>query len=208
MTSRIIWSREYLRCKQGFLSIMVGRKRKNLAQREPNGRAIRSYENPRAQVASQPHRMLVPVEYREREEAESEFGRLMLNGLISPAQYEAGRQYAALIGLFRLVHGIPSPNPRAVDLLQAMTGGAGDFSEEIAKSIRRRYDDAFCACSEAGNAAQRAVNAHAIFDRQVHDWATLPLLRRGLDCLVKHFGVDPAKQIERKRTHRIPQPAA
>jgi hypothetical protein len=97
--------------------IRVGRKRKQ-GKREPNGRAQRVYENPKAQVAQQPHRVLVMAEYREWPEAESRFGRLMLNKHITPAQYEAGVCYRLDVTAYRnVILGAPSPDPAACDLL-------------------------------------------------------------------------------------------
>lgn len=208
MTSRIFWTRESIHCKQGLISIMVGRKRKSLVQREANGRAARVYENPRAQVASQPHRMQVPEQFREWEEAESEFGRLMLNGLITPAQHEAGVAYNRVVGRMRaLINSAPSPHPKSIDPLRTARGIGGEISSERVKQIRCDHNDAFIALRAAGMPAVKAVNAHAIYDRWVHEWPVLTKLRLGLDKLVVHFGINPAKELARK-THRIPQPVA
>jgi hypothetical protein len=176
---------------------MVGRTRKK-GRREPNGRIARTYVNPKAQVAEQPHRMTVHSQYREWPEAETHFGRLMLNRKITPAQYEAGSRYSILAGLYRLYYGIPSPNPRAIDLLRSM-GGYEGMAPDMPKALKRDYDDAFCACGNAGNRAQRAVNAHAVFDRVVPDMETLTLLICGLDKLVVHFGLDAKMQITASR---------
>lgn len=175
----------------------MGRPRK-VGKREKNGRLKRAYVNPLKQVASQPHRREAPGRFREFPEAESEFGRLMLNGMITPAQYEAGRSYALLVGLYRAVYGIPSPDPRAIDLLSSMGHGAGDTPPEVAVNVRRRYDDAFIACGEAGEAARKAVNAHAVFERKLHCRHSLTLLRRGLDFLVCHFRINPKLRLERR----------
>lgn len=172
----------------------MGRPRKK-GRRYPNGQPVRTYVNPKAQVAAQPHRREVKRKYREWPEAESEFGRLMLTGRISPAQHEAGARYAVLVGLYRLYYGIPSPNPRALDLMQA-SGGYDGLAPAMPDMLRRDYDDAFVACSAAGNRARRAVNAHAVFDRRVSDLEELVLLKYGLDALVKHFRLDTGLKIE------------
>ncbi len=173
---------------------MVGRPRKK-GKREPNGRIARTYVNPRKQVASQPHRMSVPKNFREREEAESEFGRLMLNRRITPAQYEAGRRYRALVSRFRAIYGLPSPDPRALDLMHTMGGYGGETPQAVVDVVRKEYDAAFCASGTAGNAAQRAVNTHAVFDKPVPDTYALNLLISGLRKLVGHFGIDPNLRI-------------
>lgn len=187
---RILWSREYIRCKQGLLSIMVGRKRKQV-RREKNGRAQRTYINPKAQVAGQPHRLSVPHHYRERVEAESEFGRLMLNGRISPAQYEAGTRYRGIVIQMRRTYDVPRPEPKAIDWHRLGGKSATEISVERVGVIRAAYQRAFEAATAAGNRALRAVNAHAVFDSRVRDPAVMPLLIAGLDQLVRHYGIDP-----------------
>src|SRR5687768_5485993 len=68
------WSKELIPIrKRGAIWIMVGRPRK-IGKRERNGRIARTYENPKAQVANQPHRRGVVVQLRECEEAGTEFG--------------------------------------------------------------------------------------------------------------------------------------
>ena len=173
----------------------MGRPRKK-GKREPNGRPQRSYLNPKAQVANQPHRMAVAEKYREWPEAGTEFGRLMLSGKITPAQYEAGSRYSMLAGLYRLYYGIPSPNPRALDLLRSL-GGYDGMAPGMPEALKLKYDGAFEACARAGNRAQRAVNAHAVFDRRIYEQDELKLLIAGLDKLVEHFGIDPQLRINR-----------
>lgn len=179
----------------------MGRPRKK-GRREPNGRVVRVYVNPKAQVAQQPHRKHVPLRYREWPEAESVFGRLMLNARITPAQYEAGCRYAMLAGLYRLRYGIPSPNPRALDLLQS-SGGYEGMAPDMPERLKRDYDEAFEACAAAGNRAQRAVNAHAVFDRELDTPEALTLLILGLDKLVVHFGLDARMQISRSQKRKM-----
>lgn len=180
------------------MTIMVGRTRKK-GRRQPNGQLARTYVNPKHQVMEQPHRVVVPLKFRERPEAESEFGRLMLNGKISLAQYEAGRLYADLASRYRVVLGFPALHPIGMDLMRS--GGRGaDFSTDQAKAIRDRYDRAICACAGAGNRAQRAVKDHAVFERRVSDGYSLGLLISGLDRLVQHFALDVNLQISKSRT--------
>jgi hypothetical protein len=180
-------------------TIMVGRKRKNL-KREPSGRPSRAYENPKLQVMMQPHRRDIPDKLKDGPEAESSFGRLMCLGIITPAQHEAGKRYRQISFDYREVyHNAPSPHPKAISLL-LVSGGGGDGAEphrETLLWIKRVYDAAFEALGEAGNRAQRAVKDHAVFEKPCPDEFSRALLRRGLDRLVEHYGIDPRLKIER-----------
>lgn len=192
----LVWTRKWVSYKRGAIQIMVGRPRKK-ANREPNGRAVRVYVNPKEQAASQPHRVVVPMKYRERPEAESEFGRLMLNGHITPAQHEAGTKYAELAAQYRAVLSAPPIHPTGIDLCGG-NGGGGEMPTHVARAIKARYDKAFEACAEAGNRALRAVKDHAVFERKIGDFETLTQLKRGLDKLVDHFGIDRRLQISHR----------
>jgi hypothetical protein len=177
---------------------MVGRPRK-IGKRERNGRIARVYENPKAQVAAQPHRLDVLSKYREWPEAESEFGRLMLNGRITPAQYQAGRLYAGLADSYRAVWDMPRIHPAGIDLTRVGVSQGREMASDHARSVKRRYELAFEACMEAGHRAQRAVKDHAIFERKISDFGTIDQLKAGLDKLVVHFGIDPKLQISSSR---------
>lgn len=171
---------------------MVGRPRK-IGKRERNGRVQRTYENPRAQIAAQPHRMVVPARFREMHEAESEFGRLMLNGWITPAQFEAGKEYARLAARYRAAILAPNPNPSAIDLGAAGFGKGAGMADDAARAIKRAYDAAFESCGPVR--LQRAIAHYVIHDRKIADFDTRRLLKLGLDKLVIHFGIDPGLQI-------------
>ncbi len=173
----------------------AGRKRKTDAAREPSGKVQRVYVNPKQQVAQQPHRLQVVKQYREWPEAETHFGRLMLQGKISVSQYEAGNQYAELAGRYRSAIHSPSINPCAVDLGRVGKGRGEGMPDHSAKSIALRYDKAFVACGDAGYRAQRAVKDYAVLDQAVPDAETLKLLIAGLTKLVSHFGIDRNLQI-------------
>jgi hypothetical protein len=194
----ICWTRQTIPIRQGAIQIMVGRPRKK-GRREANGRIARTYVNPKAQVAAQPHRRGLDSEVREWPEAESEFGRLMLREVITPAQYEAGKLYAMLASSYRMVWGIPPIHPVSVDLVRVGASMARGLEAEAARRIKERYDAAFEACWEAGNKARRAVRDHAVFERKVDSFEALDHLRRGLDCLVAHFGIDSSLQISHVR---------
>lgn len=191
----LCWSKELIPIrKRGAIWIMVGRPRK-IGKRERNGRIARAYENPKAQVANQPHRRGVVVHLREREEAESEFGRLMLRGGITPAHFEAGISFIRLCEATRRVYDLASPHPQAMDLnRRAGFPGPGMTSAE-GQAIKDRYMRAFDCAGEAGCKAQRTLAPHVIRDEPVMDFETLDRLKSALDRLVGFFGIDRNLQI-------------
>jgi hypothetical protein len=192
------WSKELIPIrKRGAIWIMVGRTRK-IGKRQPNGQLARAYVNPKAQVAAQPHRKVVAMsKYREWPEAESEFGRLMLNGWITPAQYSAGKQYAELAVRYRAAIMGPSPNPSGIDLERRGGGKGIGMEDDTARAIKRVYDSAFESCGPIR--LQRLIAHHVIHDRRSDDLDERKLLKEGLDKLVVHFGIDPDLQISKTR---------
>jgi hypothetical protein len=179
------------------MQIMVGRPRKT-GKREPNGRIARVYVNPKSQVASQPHRVGVPREYREWPEAGSEFGRMMLRKIITPAQYEAGMLFAGLSVAFCAVYDIPSPHPHAMDLTRVGVSLGREMAPEKAIEIKKRYNRAFDACGEAGRKAQMAVKNCAVLDRKIDSFEMRDRLRAGLDKLIVHFHINPQLELDRE----------
>ncbi len=177
------------------MQIMVGRPRKT-GRREPNGRLQRGWVDTKAQVAAQPHRRDVPKSYRKWPEAESMFGRLMLNGKITPAQYVAGRQYAELAERYRAVKGYPPIHPGAMDPLRSGRGMGADAPDHVIRAAIRDYDAAFCACEP--HKVQRAVAHHAVHEMRIADFETLGLLRIGLDKLIAHFHINPELKLDRE----------
>jgi len=196
MTLGIRWSREIIPIrKRGAVWIMVGRLRKS-GRRQPNGQLARAYHNPKAQVASQPHRAVVVMsKYREWPEAESEFGRMMLNGWVTPAQHEAGKQYAELAARYRVAILAASPNPSGIDLRGARGGKGNGMPDPTARAIKRAYDAAFESCGP--HRFQRLIANHVIHDRRSEDLDERKLLKVGLDKLVQHFGIDPRLDMRR-----------
>lgn len=178
---------------------MVGRPRKT-GKRQPNGQLARTYVNPKAQAASQPHRKAVPRKFREWPEAESEFGRAMIRGVFTPAQFEAGMRYSALASQLRAVYDIPSPTPSGIDLTRVGVSYGREMPSHVAASIKQRAKLAFEACAEAHYQATRAVKKYVIMDEPIADFDTLKLLKSALDKLVTHFGIDPRMQISKSRT--------
>lgn len=196
------WTRETVRShKRGTIQIMVGRPRKS-GRRQPNGQLARAYVNPKVQVASQPHRVGVAREYREWPEAGSEFGRMMLRKVITPAQYEAGMLFAGLSVAFCAVYDIPSPHPHAMDLTRVGVSFGREMPPEKAVEIKRRYNRAFDTCADAGRKSQMAVKNCAVLDRKIDSFEMRDQLRAGLDRLVHHFGIDPELKLDRESRSR------
>ena len=199
MTLGIRWSREIIPVKRkGAIWIMVGRPRK-IGKRERNGRIARTYENPKAQVAAQPHRQSVPKQFREWPEAESEFGRLLIRGGITKSQYDAGMRFTELSVALCAVYDVPSPYPHAMDLTRVRGAMGPGMPSDAARKIREAYNKAFDASMEAGRAAHRAVKDHVVLDKPVGDFDSLTALSRGLSRLVDHFGLDARLQMSRRR---------
>ena len=192
------WSQELIQIRKrgAAIWIMVGRPRK-IGKRQPNGQLARAYVNPKAQVACQPHRKVVAMsKYREWPEAETEFGRLMLNGAVTPAQYAAGKQYAELAVRYRAAILAPNQNPSGIDLERVGGGKSAGMMDDAARAIKRAYDAAFEACWPIR--FQRLIAHHVIRDQPVDDFDDRDLLKRGLDKLVGHFGIDPGLTIDRR----------
>lgn len=173
---------------------MVGRPRK-IGKRERNGRIARAYENPKAQVASQPHRASVAKYQRAWPEAGSEFGRLLLRGGITRSQYDAGIRFTELCVAMCAVYEVPSPHPHAMDLTNVRGSVSQGMPSERARRIIDDYNRAFEACGDAGRQAQRAVKEHVVLDRPVGDFDSLKSLSSGLSKLVGHFGLDARREI-------------
>lgn len=165
---------------------MAGRKR-GTGNREPNGRLQR--ERPvdtRALAAIMPHRRDVPGNCQDDARAESNFGRLLLNGKISRAQYYAGIRYRDIVLRYRAVMSIPSHSPPSMAgiIVGAWRGGRG-LSEDDVADRRDAYNAAYEYLEEhAGNRGCRAVAHVAIYEREHYD---LRVLKCGLNVLLAHF---------------------
>lgn len=173
----------------------AGRKRK-ITLREPSGKVQRVYINPRQQVAQQPHRIQVPKEHRESEEAESELGRLLCRKQITRAQFEAGKLYLTLVSQYRAVKGFPPLHPQAIDLSSVRGALGRETPSHIVSAIVNRYERAYE--SICGQRAQKAVADCVVREERISEFDGLKYLTCGLNNLVNHFGLDPSLQI----THR------
>ncbi len=73
-------------------------------------------------------------------------GRLTLQGTITTAQYEAGREFAELYRRHHLVVGLPLPSPQSIAGLLVSGGIFGGSSGEpdaaVVEGLRRRFDAA------------------------------------------------------------------
>lgn len=176
---------------------MVGRPRK-IGRRQPNGQLARTYVNPREQAAMQPHRIVVPKEFRAEPEAGSEFGRLLCLAHITRAQYEAGKRYVELVEQFRCVKGYPPLTAQAIDLSSVRGGHGRDIPGHVVASVTRRYAAAFE--SICGQRAQKAVADYAVREHKIDLFDGLKYLKLGLSDLVNHFAIDPGLQISKSRT--------
>src|SRR6478736_7288028 len=91
--------------------IAMGRKRKT-GKRYPGGKIITERDiDTRPIAASMPHRQSVPEPIRHDARAESPFGRLLLNGHITPKQYQAGLMYRDIVNRYRALIDCPSESP-------------------------------------------------------------------------------------------------
>jgi len=181
---------------------MVGRPRK-IGPRGKSGRLLQTYVNPRAQVASQPHRKGVLDYLRELPEASTNLGRMMLNHVLTPAQHAAGERYCELYKAFlRAIH-CSSPDPSAMDYTPRIAGKGAGIPDSAARKATREYTDAFNAIQIVR--WQIVVMHHAVHDQPIADFADREALACGLDRLVKHFGIDAGLQITTNAKYRIQQ---
>jgi hypothetical protein len=151
---------------------MVGRKR---------GRV-----DTRVLAAVMPHRRELPEKCQDSPLAESNFGRLLLNGKITGRQHAAGIRYRDIVLRYRAVMSIPSHSPPSMAgiIVGAWRGGRGLSEDEVADR-RDAYNAAFEALeSGAGNRGARAVAHVCIFEREHYD---LKVLQCGLNVLITHF---------------------
>jgi hypothetical protein len=196
----LIWTPQNIKRRTGDIRIMVGRPRK-IGKRGKTGRLIQTYVNPRQQVAEQPHRREAPARMREWPEAETRFGRLMLWGHITPAQYEAGKRYAEDHASYRAAMAIPAPAPTAMSYEQSSRGVSAGMADKTAVRARKRFTGAFNAIESI--TAQIAVMHHAVHDEPIASFERLDNLRCGLDPLVDFYGIDKGLQISRTAKCRV-----
>jgi hypothetical protein len=168
--------------------IAMGRKRQ-MGNREPNGQLQRKPEKPvdtKKVAATMPHRRGVPAQHQDEAAAESNFGRLMLNGKLTRQQYGAGIRYRDIVLRFRAIMSIPPHTPPSMAgiIVGAWQGGRMLSMEEVGER-RSNYSAATEALeSGAGNRGMRTVNHVTVYEREHYD---LRVLQCGLNVLIRHF---------------------
>jgi hypothetical protein len=185
------------RTRRALVVVVTGRKRK-AGRRHPNGELVRDRLDPRAVVLAQPHRRRLPAMLRLDQKAEAPLGGLNLVGVITDAQYVAGRRYAEIVARYRIVIQSPRSSPRSRSDMTITGHGEGvtiDAAE--ARQCKRAYDRAFAAVLEAGQRAARAVARVAIYE-QACPRGGIADLRRGLAALAAHFGLTGRARAQRR----------
>ena len=137
----------------------------------------------------QPHRQSVPEQVRHDPRAETFFGRIMLSGVISEVQYEAGILYRRAVQRSRSLMDAPNPSPQSVaSYMQPVSSTGRPVDDAEAQRIHDSRENAYVALMDAGQRAAKAVARVAVWD----EW---PLgvseqdLHRGLDKLIVHYGL-------------------
>lgn len=183
--SYVEWRRETILCQQGALSIMVGRKRKR-GYREPSGRAQRQPSISKLDLARQlRHRVGLSDENVIDPRAESQFGRFVLNKVITTEQYDAGLRWRGIVMAYRASIDCPSASPKSV--AGAVVGGGGGgliLTDDEAHRRKSAYDEAHDTVMErVGIACMRTLNDATVHERHMENWR-LVQLRMALDVLV------------------------
>ncbi len=164
---------------------MVGRKRKR-GYREPNGRPQREPSISKLDLARHlRHRDGLSDENVVDPRAESQFGRFVLNKLITPEQYDAGIRWRSIVMAYRASIDCPSASPKSVAGAVVGGGGGGSvYSDDEALRRKCVYDEAHDAVMEsAGMACMRTLNDATVHERHVEPWR-LVQLRMALNVLV------------------------
>ena len=171
----------------GVVITRSGRKRKPGA-RYPSGDLIPERINVAKIAAAHPERQSLPEADRGHEQAGSPMGRLLLRGVLTAEQLEAGRRYAAEARRYQRVIGCPSPSAPSLDLLKT-SGSMVVFSPSEIKERTENYNAAYKAVYDAGHRAARAVARVAVYDEWIPAGTTVEDLLRGLAALVEHYGL-------------------
>jgi hypothetical protein len=132
------------------------------------------------------------------------FGRLAWQGMITTAQYEAGREFGELYRRHHMVMGLPLPSPRSIAGLLVSGGVFGGSSGEpdaaLVERLRRRFDaatDALDQCDRDHRLSHGGRPVLLIYrvicvDEDTTLWAAEDLgnLRVALNALVRVFRLD------------------
>jgi hypothetical protein len=141
------------------------------------------------------------------QEAGSVLGRLYLDGALglvmkqqgtSWLRKEAGDRYAMDMARYYMLTGIPHPSPRAQNVL-AVRGYDGDEAESRAQAARKASNRMMAlemclgAADTQGRPVTSSIKTVCIMDEETaRGWhpSQIQHLRRGLDALVKFYGLD------------------
>jgi len=185
-----------------------GRKRKS-GKRHPCGKLVQPSAG-----ETQREVMATVVEARRRqygvtarqardERLGSALGRLSFRGIITPDQYSAGQVYAAIMGRYRAIMGLPMDQPRSVTSLLAnegiFGGVTGDHDPELVEKVRRQAAGVqmmLRACdgepiSHAGRMPSALVHRVVIGDEDAAAWSRADVgnLVQGLEALRRLFHI-------------------
>jgi hypothetical protein len=140
-------------------------------------------------AASQPHRRSIRSADQADAKAESELGRMCLQGYISDAGYAAGQVYARVVAAYRVTICTPvalvGMGGRGYDC--PADPMCGDRLEGCECARRRNRYDGACEALRSAGADIKVVNEVAVHDGPCRPEWIMPL-RWGLAALVRHFG--------------------
>lgn len=131
------------------------------------------------------------------QKAESHFGRLCLTGVITAAQYEAGRRYARTVERYYRQEGIPSPWPAAIDLNGGPKGLSGRPEPDVEETdrVKRDYADMLyvlndLAHSETYRGVTQQMRSAILMDHDIRfDAPIIGNVRSGLNVLIRLWGM-------------------
>jgi hypothetical protein len=142
----------------------------------------------------QPHRKKVPESEREKREAESPLGRLLLNKKISQAEYDAGCRWRDIYFNWLRSIGAPNPFPRAVDLNNSdfqRPYNSNFIDDERAEAITKAFRIGERTLKNLGRRVFDSVNAIAVYEEpeELGDFNSTALAaKKGLAALAEIFG--------------------
>lgn len=166
----------------------VGRKRKQNVERYRDGRVKPETVADIKSVVHAQRARVVPLKELDSEKASTPLGILHLNGKLTLAQYQAGVELTGVIARWRAAISAPSPNP------VSMGGRSGPISmlDEATEIKRKRraiedYERTKGVLTDCGYAVYTTVMHLCGSERDI---LSVDPARRGLDALVKHFGLE------------------
>jgi hypothetical protein len=174
-----------------------GRKRKP-GIRHPCGKRIHAEtEREIMQTAIDARQRHYGVTARQARDARlgTSLGRLAYQGLISFAQYEAGRRFAELYQRHHVTLGMPVPHPRSLAGLMISAGIVGESSAEpdddLVAKLRDRFNAARAFRMERGRKPSLLLYRVVCVDEDTTLWPACDLgnLRVALNTLVRAFGM-------------------